>query len=283
MSFNMGSVKLRFTDAYRKLITGKFELEFRNKTVSSLNFEKTVHLTGVEHTLVGIPAYPTGSWYVDILPDKYRLKKTQIEVPSNGEVVIEEEFFINPSKARFVLAEDVATGPRLGRLWETIPYSTPTGLCFVKLSDEQKAGLLNLYAKMSDPKAHRVFDYVTRVISVKPARILAEVREDLWGFVKGLPNDFKGEPGLMHSFEDGWRRLEEDESFKTRDPMGNLQLTFAKNDKGGWAVDADLDDNQGIKHAFDVIKHKFSGDTHPYDIHEVLTRFHDLDTGYRLG
>jgi hypothetical protein len=64
--------------------------------------------------------------------------------------------------------------------------------------------------------------------------------------------------------------------------MGNLQLTFATNAQEQFAVDADLDDHQGIKHAFDVIKHKFSGDTHPYDIHEVLVKFHGIDPGYRL-
>jgi hypothetical protein len=64
--------------------------------------------------------------------------------------------------------------------------------------------------------------------------------------------------------------------------MGNLQLTFATNAQEQFAVDADLDDHQGIKHAFDVIKHKFSGDTHPYDIHEVLVKFQGIDPGYRL-
>ena len=78
-------------------------------------------------------------------------------------------------------------------------------------------------------------------------------------------------------------RLPEDESFKTGDKTGNLQLTFAT--KGNeWQIDADLDDNRGIKHAFDVVKHKVSRrDTHPYDIHQILTMFQNIDPGYRFA
>jgi len=77
--------------------------------------------------------------------------------------------------------------------------------------------------------------------------------------------------------------LVEHASFKTPDPMGNLQLTFAQNTKKNMAVDADLDDHQGLKHAFDVIKHKFSGDTNPYGIHQVLVKFQGIDPGYHFA
>lgn len=73
-------------------------------------------------------------------------------------------------------------------------------------------------------------------------------------------------------------------SFKTFEKTGNLQLTFARNSAGKFLVDADVDDHQGIQHAFDVLKHKFtSKDTHPFDIHQILLFFQNIDPGYALG
>jgi len=81
----------------------------------------------------------------------------------------------------------------------------------------------------------------------------------------------------------GWDRFKERGSYKTPDPTGNFQLTFATNAQEGLAIDADLDDHQGIEHAFDVIKHKLTGrDSHPYDIHQILVKFQNIDPGYRF-
>ena len=40
--------------------------------------------------------------------------------------------------------------------------------------------------------------------------------------------------------------------------------------------------HRGLQDALDVIKPKFSGDTSPYDIHEVLVKFQGIDPGYDL-
>ena len=153
------------------------------------------------------------------------------------------------------------------------------------MGPQEKAGLLNLFAKMRDDTTNEVFTRVISIFKVKPARIYAEVRPDLWEMVRSLPQRFHEEPdnGSMHHFDDGWTRLNDHASFKTPDPTGNLQLTFATKSENRMAVDADLDDHQGLKHAFDVIKHKFSGDTNPYDIHQVLVRFQHIDPGYYFG
>lgn len=48
-------------------------------------------------------------------------------------------------------------------------------------------------------------------------------------------------------------------------------------------VDADADDHFGMKNVSDVLKHKIAGrNTHPYDIHEILVFFQNLDPGYVL-
>ncbi len=68
---------------------------------------------------------------------------------------------------------------------------------------------------------------------------------------------------------------------------GNLQLTVAQARRHGqeaFLLDADFDEHDNpLLHFFDVIKHKFSGGTHPIYIHECLRRaFGDGPLGYAL-
>jgi hypothetical protein len=279
--FNTGNVRLQFSDAYGRLLSGDFELRFRNLKLHSFDFLKKLKLDGEPFTLTGVPAFPTGNWNVEIFSDKYRFKSVFVSVPSNGDADINEVFFVNPSKVTpvFPTQDEINAAPRWKALRSVLDQST---VKYGGLSAEEKAGLLNLFAKMQDNSANNVFSRVISIFKVKPARIYAEVQSDLWPMVRDLPQRFHEEPdnGSMHHFEDGWTRLSEHASFKTPDPTGNLQLTFATKSENKMAVDADLDDHQGLKHAFDVIKHKFSGDTNPYDIHQVLVRFQHIDPGY---
>ena len=90
--------------------------------------------------------------------------------------------------------------------------------------------------------------------------------------------------GISHPFTKPWRRIEKAGSFKTRDRQANLQLTFATNSDNQLLVDMDIDDNQGIAHAFDVIGHALTGaDTHPYNIQQVLLALQGIDPGYTLS
>ena len=61
-------------------------------------------------------------------------------------------------------------------------------------------------------------------------------------------------------------------SYKTFDHYGNLQLTFQRRGESGgdYVADVDIDDAQGIEHAFQVIRNTVTGPTNPYDIHDIL-------------
>jgi hypothetical protein len=61
-------------------------------------------------------------------------------------------------------------------------------------------------------------------------------------------------------------------SYKTFDHYANLQLTFQRRGEAGddYVADVDIDDAQGIEHAFQVIRNSVTGPTNPYDIHEIL-------------
>lgn len=279
--FNTGTVVLNFTDSRARHISGDFELRFRNLKLQSFDFKKKIQLQGMPMALKEVPAFPIGNWNIEVFPTKYRFKSVFVSVPSNGEVEVVEAFFVDPGKVtpQFPSADQLQNEENWAALSSVL---TESPIAYASLNNPQKAGLLNLYAKMKDETANDVFDQVINIFEVKPARIYAEVRQELWEMVRASPDRFHEEPdnGSMHDFGNGWTRLDEHASFKTPDPMGNLQLTFATNNQGRMAVDADLDDHQGLKHAFDVIKHKFSGDTNPYDIHEVLLKFQGIDPGY---
>ena len=284
-NFNTGKVILDFRDAYNKPIFDHVLLKFRNQNATSMNFSKEVDLVGAPFTINGVPAFPKGHWLVEVYPRKYRFKTgIFVDLPANGEETLKETFFVDPSKVSPVLPtlEELQTADRWAPLWSVLRDSPVN---YDSLDAKQIAGLLNLYAKMNHESANFAFRSVISVFEVLPARIFARVQNALWDAVRESPQRFHEEPdnGSMHKFGDGWTRLPEHASFKTPDPMGNLQLTFANNAQEEMAVDADLDDHQGIAHALDVLKHKFSGDTDPFDIHEVLVKFQGIDPGYHFA
>jgi hypothetical protein len=157
-----------------------------------------------------------------------------------------------------------------------------------RLGPEQRAGLLNLFAKMRSitlaEGATTGWSYVDTLEQVERDRIHALVQPSLFDQVKRTPC-FAEASGLLHGSMEGFRRVM---SFKTREPFGNLQLTFfaREGDTLPTLVDADVDDAAGIEHADQVLRNesqKFvrkllggifpglpEGKTHPYDIHQIL-------------
>ena len=46
-------------------------------------------------------------------------------------------------------------------------------------------------------------------------------------------------------------------------------------------ADIDIDDAAGLGHVFQVMRNHLSGKpTHPYNIHQILTKHQNLDPGY---
>lgn len=278
---NLGNIDLILRDARGRFLTETITLEFRNMELASLNFTQTVQIQGGILELKGVPAFPHGVWFVTILPQKYRFKQIFVDVPANGTATISETFFVDPAKVIpvFPTPAQYQSDPR----WQPLMTGI-TPAVFGRLNNDEKAGLLNLFAKMSHPSAAGVFDQVIDIFQAKPARFFAKVNAALLSTVRGMPNRFHEVLGTLHNFPDGWERISEGGSFKTPDPTGNLQLTFAINAQEEMAIDADLDDHEGLEHAFDVIKHKLTGrDTHPYDIHEILVKFQNIDPGYDVA
>jgi hypothetical protein len=155
------------------------------------------------------------------------------------------------------------------------------------LQPTQKAGLLNVFGKMSQVALGGLtcWDYVTDVYRIRGDRIFINVNVDFRDRVKGAVANgrFKEVDGSLHTPPDN---CEAAGSFKTRDHYGNLQLTFfcTKTGPKSFCVDADIDDAGGIGHVFQVLDHWLTGgETHPYDIHQILSHHQKLTLPYELG
>lgn len=154
------------------------------------------------------------------------------------------------------------------------------------LDSLRRAGLLNLYAKMKATRflnGRDVFSFVTSLKRVRGERFFADVQRELRDEVKNstLNGLFNKVSGALHQPPPGFVL---DDSFKTEESSGNLQLTFfVKPDTLEFRIDADIDNSQGLEHIFDVISHAITRkDTHPYDVHEILLGGQQIDPGYKL-
>lgn len=159
---------------------------------------------------------------------------------------------------------------------------------YAALADTQKAGLFNLFAKMSSfgfDEQRTVWTFVDRIYRIRADRIFVDVQPGLRDLVKGAIADerFREVSGKLHTPPPGFAPAG---SFKTSDRYGNLQLSFFASQAAPLAfkVDADIDDAAGLEHAFQVIRNFVTrGTTHPYDIHEILVFRQEASLPYALA
>lgn len=163
-----------------------------------------------------------------------------------------------------------------------------------------KLCLLNLYGRLQRdlvPGSQKPwFGLVKQLFVATRERIIAEVDRACWVKVRqlvtgGKPHGYRKSPIGSHKKNleavAGVADVTDLASVKTLDETGNLQLSVAKATQAGQAVyllDADMDENGGwLPHAFDLVKHAFTGGTHPVEIHECLrAMWPDLVLGYEL-
>jgi hypothetical protein len=159
---------------------------------------------------------------------------------------------------------------------------------YTQMTDLQRAGLLNLFAKMSNfgfDETRSVWSHVDRVYRVRPDRIFVDVQTSLRDLVKGAvaARRFREVSGSLHKAPPGFVPAG---SFKSDDQFGNLQLSFFVSEAPPLAfkVDAVIDDAAGLGHVFQVLRNWVTdGATHPYDIHEILVYRQEVVLPYALA
>lgn len=185
---------------------------------------------------------------------------------------------------------------------QTLPSLSEGGYDAVntQLGRLAKSCLMNLYVKMSQDiepvdNEQAWFSFVDKILSIGRERFIAVVNEAMYEKVKYINqhdnefDDYEYANAGLHTgnFPSGYT-LSSIYSIKSDEDHGNIQLSVAKtkNTEGQtvFLLDADIDENgKLLPHAADLVKHKFNGGTHPYDIHEYLQLIHEeKPLGYTL-
>jgi hypothetical protein len=158
-----------------------------------------------------------------------------------------------------------------------------------RLTVNAKACLLNLFAKLNTVKEpvfgrKSWFGFVNEILEIGRERMIALVDETMLARVEEIRENvdrfefYKRTPVGDHAnnipagLTFAKSRMV---SIKTQEEHGNLQLTLTPaTDSDGSPVtvlDADIDENGKLMaHLADLFKHRFTGGTHPFDIHEYL-------------
>ena len=265
-----------------------------------------------------LPAFPqANNVSCDITPTRYRMRSSGFFTLTDGERIRRSLSVLRvPAQwnARFerwtqlptqfdplrkVL--DASPNLRVKGKAGTIASFTASGYDDVddRRTIEAKAAMLNLHGKLSAltiPATSRPwFSFVTQLIEIGRERMIGIVDPAMGDEVRALREggnkDYKPAPAGLHhaNFPSEFQVLKSKMfSLKTTEANGNLQLTLAPGrDALGNDVlllDADIDENgRLLAHLADLFKHKISGGTHPFDIHEYLALAHpQLPLGYDL-
>jgi hypothetical protein len=284
---------VRLLDVYRKPLDDMVDVTVTNqktgRPVGNVNDKKGTRLIKVPNLT------PTDVYAVQVRPSRHRAvgqfvrlgagKRTEVEIVCPVEpsrvLSIDAPLFGNlPAKAQQILRASALDHPPRNTSGQALYESA-------ELSLVQKAGLLNLFAKMANtplPDQSKVLDHVDSLYRVRGDRVFGNVSLALRDLIKiGATGElFHEADDALHTPPPGFERKG---SYKTPDPYGNLQVSFFSNPQTlELKADIDIDDAGGIQHAFQVIGHAITrSDTSPYDIHEILIYHQFLDPGYRLG
>jgi hypothetical protein len=152
------------------------------------------------------------------------------------------------------------------------------------LGPMRKACLLNIFTKANHASSDACFRFLRSPAVLRQDRCFCSADQGMPEFLRQSER-FKSAPNTLHDPLSGFTL---EDSFKTRDPHANLQVTFMRHKQtGDLAADVDIDESSGIEHGFEVIRNAVTGGrTNPYLIRELMLLVDPvekiLDPGYRF-
>jgi hypothetical protein len=231
-----------------------------------------------------------GVYRVEVDPPSYLATGAFVMVKPGGATTLTLMFPIDPRKVKkTAFPEYDALGPDARRILEgsksCLSFNGQSGRALYEALDPLRcAGFLNIVAKMDATaltNGRLVGSYIQEVTELRGDRFFATIPKELREEVKNSAQAglFAAAPDTLHHPPEGYDHAG---SYKTPDHYGNLQLTFFTNGTD-WRADIDIDDANGLEHLFQVLRHQITdGNTHPYDIRDILIAHQKLDPGYEL-
>jgi hypothetical protein len=287
----MGAIVVRVGNALRQPLDDQMDV-----SVVSARTDTTVAVASnvAGHTAVRFERLTEGQPYViKVFPMRHRpVAQFAFPGPDENPSVAHLYCPLHPERVRtatFPAYEQVA--PELRRV---LACSSVEGIdgqgeaLYAGLSSLQKAGLFNLFGKMSTfgfDEQRTIWTFVDSIFRVRADRVFADVQPPLRDLIKGAvaTERFREVSGSLHTPPPGFGQAG---SFKTAEQYGNLQLTFFGSACAPltFKVDADIDDAAGLGHTFQVIRNWVTrGATHPYDIHQILAFRQEVFLPYDLA
>jgi hypothetical protein len=283
------SLRIRFRNVYGEAPEDRADVQVIDARTDLVVGRRIDHSTRRGATFSSVEA---GVLYkIRVLSGKHRPVAHFLRVGGSGKAQLDVVLPIHPDRVAGASFPDFSALDErlkiaLGRNGVGIDEDKARSL-YNGLGDFEKAGLLNVWTKMThtpmtegNPASH----YVDFVYQVRGDRFFADVNRSFRDLVRTATSTgaFKPVDGGLHTPPEGY---EQAGSYKSTDGYGNLQLTFfaATATQLGFKLDADIDDANGVEHVFQVLRNWLTdGETHPYDIHQILAQHQGLDTGYRL-
>lgn len=254
-----------------------------------------------------VPAFPQEkNLFCEVTPPRYRSRRSDVFMLTDGETIVRNLTLLRqPDKwtadftkwdqltshfqpLKDVLKKSSAVKVKGGKSLGTFTEATYDGVTD-KTTVFAKAALLNLYTKLTDLKEptggnEPWFSFVREIVEIGRERFIAVADPRLGEIVRAIKDDigkfkdYKNTPAQNHFgnipvvYQPQKSKMF---SIKSDEDHGNIQLTMApgKDASGNdlLILDADIDeDGKLMAHIADLFKHKFTGGTHPFDIHEYL-------------
>jgi hypothetical protein len=290
---NQTTLTLDFLDVYGNPLKDRVDISLRHTVLMSVSYQFKNRDGSKQLSINGIDFSQGGRYELFISTLKHNTVHQFVRVFEGKETRRALPFPVRPGKVTGIRAPSYNALPdNLKGVLQNSDIEGFPGLhsadLYQALDDPRKAGLLNIYAKMSEtvfkkPEPRNTFSYVSGLTRLRGDRFFAKVQKELRDEVKNSQayHLFDSQPGIKHTPPPGYILID---SYKTKEHYGNLQLTFFnKPDTLDFIADVDIDDARGIEHIFQVVDHIVTGNqTNPYDIHEILLGYQKIDPNYTL-
>ncbi len=285
----MASLTVRVCNAHRQPLDEKIDVHVvssqTNATVGSVRNVSGRSAVKFDSLLEGQP------YIVKVFPVRYRPVAQFVLIRPGESPTVQLFAPLDPERAEATFPAYEALPVDLTRILDVSLVEGAEGSgagMYKSLSDAQKAGLFNLFAKMSAfgfDDRRTVWSFVERLYRIRGDRVFADVQPALRDMVKTAlaTEKFREVDGSLHTPPPSFVSAG---SFKTPEHFGNLQLSFfaSQAEPLAFKVDADIDDAAGLGHAFQVIRNFAThGTTNPYDIHQILVFRQEVTLPYTLA